>query len=95
MDYIMIERTVYDAMVAALKDCRTALQSAVSRLSYKSRDEWIDNNSAQSILCKSQRSLQNMRATGAIGYSLLNGKVFYPANEIGRLLEQGFSSGRI
>ena len=94
MDYIMIERTVYDAMVAALKDCRIALQSAVSRLSYKSRDEWI-NNAAQSILCKSQRSLQNMRATGAIGYSLLNGKVFYPANEIGRLLEQGYTSGRI
>lgn len=95
MDYIMIERTVYDAMVAALKDCRIALQSAISRLSYKSHDEWIDNIAAQSILCKSQRSLQNMRTTGAIGYSLLNGKVFYPAKEIGRLLEQGYTSAGI
>ena len=84
MEYITMECTVYNAMAAALKDCRTALQSAIWRLSYKSRD-----NTAQSILCKSQRSLQNMRATGAIGYSLLNGKVFYPANEIGKLLEQG------
>ena len=89
MEYITMECTVYNAMAAALKDCRTALQSAIWRLSYKSRDEWIDNNTAQSILCKSQRSLQNMRATGALGYSLLNGKVFYPANEIGKLLEQG------
>lgn len=91
MEYITIERAVYDAMVSALKDCHAALHTAISRLSYKSRDEWIDNNTAQAILGKSARSLQNMRASGAIGYSLFNGKVFYSANEIGRILEQGHS----
>ncbi len=91
MEYITIERTVYDAMVSALKDCRASLHTAISRLSYKSRDEWIDNNTAQAILQKSPRSLQNMRATGAIGYSLMNGKVFYSADEIGRILERSYS----
>lgn len=92
MEYITIERTVYDAMVSALKDYSAALHTAISRLSHKSRDEWIDNDTAQAILRKTPRSLQNMRATGAIGYSLMNGKVFYPADEIGRLLERGHSN---
>lgn len=91
MEYITIERTVYDAMVSALKDCRAALHTAISRLSHKSRDEWIDNDTAQAILQKSQRSLQNMRSSGTIGYSLMNGKVFYPADEIGRILELNHS----
>lgn len=50
MDYIMIERTVYDAMVSALYECRELLAKSVNKLSGNMRQEWIDNHSAQAIL---------------------------------------------
>lgn len=53
MDYIMIERTVYDAMVSALYECRELLAKSVNKLSGNMRQEWIDNHSAQAILCRS------------------------------------------
>ena len=90
MDYIMIERTVYDAMVVALKECRELLAKAVNRISRNERHEWIDNNSAQGILRRSQRSMAMLRADGKIGYTLIEGKVFYPANEIGRFINDNY-----
>lgn len=90
MDYIMIERTVYDAMVAALKECRELLAKAMNRISRNDRQEWIDNNSAQGILRRSQRSMAMLRADGKIGYTLIEGKVFYSVNEIGRFINNNY-----
>ncbi len=90
MDYIMIERTVYDAMVTALKECRRMLTTALCPLSYNSRQGWIDNHSTQGILRRSQRSMATLRADGKIGYALIEGKVYYPADEIGRFLNDNY-----
>lgn len=90
MDYIMIERTVYDAMGTALKECRQVLATALCRLSYKSHQEWIDNHSTQGILRRSQRSMATLRADGKIGYTLIEGKVFYPADKIGRFMKDNY-----
>lgn len=86
MDYIMIERSVYDAMVSALYECRELLVKSVNKLSGNLRQGWIYNHSAQAILCRSQRSMAMLRTEGKIGYTFIEGKVFYPANEIGKLL---------
>lgn len=90
MDYIMIERTVYDAMVTALKECRQVLATALCRLSYNSRQEWIDNHSTQGILRRSQRSMATLRADGKIGYTLIEGKFFYTADKIGRFMKDNY-----
>ena len=90
MEYITMERTIFDAMVKALAECRTLLTNAVCRLSGNERQEWIDNRAAQSILRKSQRTMTMLRAEGKIGYSIIEGKVFYPADEIGRMLSGNY-----
>lgn len=90
MDYIMIERTVYDAMVTALKECRELLAKAVNCISRNERQEWIDNNSAQGILCRSQRSMAMLRTDGKIGYTIIEGKVYYPSDEVGRFLKDNY-----
>jgi hypothetical protein len=90
MDYIMIERTIYDAMVSALKECRSVLLVAVNRFSQAECQEWVDNHTAQSILCRSKRSMAMLRTEGKIGYAVIEGKVFYPANEIGRFLTNNY-----
>ena len=56
MDYIMIERTIYAAMVSALYECRELLAKSVNKLSGNMRQEWIDNHAAQAILCPKGKS---------------------------------------
>lgn len=90
MEFIKIERCVFEAMVSALKNCHDALQSAISRLSHSPRDEWIDNQCAGNILCKSNSTMQTLRSSGKLGYSIIEGKVFYPAAEIARLLNENY-----
>ncbi len=57
----------------------------------RSLDDWVDNNVAQSMLRLGTRSLQTMRSSGKIGYSIIDGKVFYPMSEIDRILIQSYT----
>lgn len=86
MEYVTIERSVYEAMVATLDECRSILGKAIIRLAGNERQEWIDNHSAQLILQRSQRGMTSLRTEGKIGYTIIEGKVYYPAEEICRLL---------
>lgn len=90
MSYIMIERVMYDAMVSALRQCRDILAKTVLRMNPSVKQEWIDGQTAQSILQRSQRSMATLRADGKIGYSLIEGRVYYPSHEIGRMLNRQY-----
>ena len=92
MDYILIERTIYDAMVSALADCHSYLHTTFDRLMRAERQEWVDNHTAQNILRRWQRGMTALRRDGKIGYSLMEGKVFYPVEEIGRILNENYEN---
>ncbi|WP_289270530.1 hypothetical protein [Paramuribaculum intestinale] len=87
MDYIMMERHLFDALVRGVHECRVALETTLSAICH-SRNGWIDNRSAQSILNRSTRTMQSLRSSGRIGYSIMDGKVFYPEKEIARIMNQ-------
>lgn len=89
MDYIMIERHLFDALVSGVRECRSILDSALSAICCI-RVCWVDNNSAQAILQRSTRTMQSLRSSGRIGYSIIDGKVFYPEKEIARVLNQHY-----
>lgn len=89
MDYIMIERHLFDALVRGVRECRSILDSALSAICCI-RNGWIDNHSALSILQRSNRTMQSLRSSGRIGYSIIDGKVFYPDNEIATFLNQNY-----
>ncbi|WP_290393628.1 hypothetical protein [uncultured Duncaniella sp.] len=42
------------------------------------------------IISIGTRSLQTMRSSGKIGYSIVDGKVFYPVKEIDRVLTKSY-----
>ena len=85
----MIERTLFDALVRGVRECRFALEKALSAIGC-SRNGWIDNHTAQLILQRSTRTMQSLRSSGRIGYSIVDGKVFYPESEIARMLNQNY-----
>ena len=91
MDYIMIERTLFDALVRGVRECRSTLSSALSAIVINRRG-WVDNATAQTILQRSSRTMQSLRSSGRIGYSIVEGKVFYPESEITRMLNQHYMS---
>lgn len=90
MDYVVIERVVYDAILARIDECAGRLEALMRLYSSRNLDEWVDNDTAQSILRLGLRSMQTMRSSGKIGYSIIDGKVFYPMSEIDRLLKLSY-----
>lgn len=90
MDYIVIERIVFDALVSQIADCAHIIEKFMKLLTPRSLDDWVDNNAAKSMLRLGTRSLQTMRSSGKIGYSIIDGKVFYPMSEIDRVLTQSY-----
>ena len=91
MDYVMIERHLFDALLRGVRECRSAIDAVLSAIGYH-RNGWVDNNSAQTILQRSTRTMQSLRSSGRIGYSIIDGKVFYPEKEIARVLNQHYIS---
>lgn len=91
MDYIVIERIVFDALVSQIMDCAHTVEKFMRLLTPRSLDDWVDSTAAKSMLRLGTRSLQTMRSSGKIGYSIIDGKVFYPMSEIDRVLTQSYT----
>ena len=87
---VVVERVVYDAILARVDECARGLEALMRLYAPKNLDDWVDNESAQSILKLGLRSMQTMRSSGKIGYSIIDGKVFYPMSEIDRVLKQSY-----
>lgn len=88
MEYILIEKFIFDSIIARLKDCVSEVSKLKHNFGVKPLDDWIDNQTAQRLLKRGQRTLQTLRSTGKLGYSIIEGKVFYPRTELMRYLAQ-------
>lgn len=88
MEYILIEKIIFDSIIARLKDCASEVAKLKQNFGVKPLDDWIDNQTAQRLLKRGQRTLQTLRSTGKLGYSIIEGKVFYPRTELMRYLAQ-------
>lgn len=92
MDYVVIERILFDAILAQIEECAGSIGMLLNRTMPGSLDDWVDNAAAKSMLRLGTRSMQTMRSSGKIGYSIIDGKVFYPMSEIERVLTQSYRS---
>lgn len=63
MDYVVIERVVYDAILTRVDECAGRLEAPMRLYAPRNPDDWVDNNTAQSILKLGLRSLQTMRTS--------------------------------
>jgi len=90
MDYVVIERIAFDAILAQIDECAGAIRILSKMVTLRSLDDWVDNTVAKSMLKLGTRSLQAMRSSGKIGYSIVDCKVFYPVKESDRVLTQSY-----
>lgn len=55
------------------------------------KENWIDGEEVTEALKISVRTLQNLRDTGTLPFSRINGKFYYKASDIEKLLESNYS----
>jgi len=56
--------------------------------SQNSKDQWLRSKQVCAMLSISQSSLQNLRITGVISYTKLNGIIFYDLAGINKMMEE-------
>lgn len=87
----MIERTLYESLVRKISECSRHLENILNH-TLCDKTDWLDNAQVQAILHRSPRTLQTLRSSGKIGYSIIDSKVLYPATEVCRLLNQSYKA---
>jgi len=60
------------------------------RFSERMADEWMDGEQVMSFLKISKRTIQNLRDNGVLAYSRINGKFYYKASDLEKLLESNY-----
>lgn len=90
MDYILIERAIFNAIVARITEYSAKIEMAMGNLGCHPLGNWVDNERAQRLLHRGKRSLQSLRSSGKIGYTIIDGKVMYPLIEIDRFISQSY-----
>lgn len=91
MDYVIIEKAIFSAIVERVTEYSAKLEMVMTRLGSSPLGNWVDNDRAQRLLHRGKRSLQTLRSSGKIGYTIIDGKVMYPLKEIDRYLKQSYT----
>ena len=80
MEMIMIEKRVYDSMVAKLETLNAKQQKRLGR--------WLDNEEVCEMLCIAKRTLQAYREKKLIPYTQVGHKIYYKPQDVEALLKQ-------
>ncbi|MDR0603711.1 MAG: helix-turn-helix domain-containing protein [Bacteroidales bacterium] len=91
MDVITIESQAYKDLVSKINTIAEFVLEIKAREEGKENndsDGWVDSHEVCTFLQISNRTLQRLRASRAVNYSLIRGKTFYRISEIQRLLDE-------
>jgi len=88
MEVITVEAKAYKELVAKINTIAQFVADYQSVNTINPEEEWIDSFEVCSFLNISQRTLQRLRAKGAITYSVIAGKTYYTIAEIKRMLNE-------
>ena len=91
MDYVIIEKAIFSAIVERVTEYSAMLDKMIDRFGCSPLGNWVDNERSQRLLHRGKRSLQILRSSGKIGYTIIDGKVMYPLKEIDRYLKQSYT----
>lgn len=85
MNVITFESEAYQKLVEKIDTISQHIDESLK--SVNPDDAWIDSDDVCNFLNISQRTLQRLRSSGDISYSILGGKTYYTITDIKRLLE--------
>jgi hypothetical protein len=88
MEVITIESQAYKELISKINTIAKFVIEQQPKDDEKHDDGWVDSYEVCTFLKISSRTLQRLRATRAVNYSLIRGKTFYRISEIKRLLDE-------
>lgn len=91
MDVITIESEAYKELVSKINTIAkfvTDIKVREDRKDNRDEDGWVDSHEVCTFLKISSRTLQRLRSSRAVNYSLIRGKTYYRISEIQRLLNE-------
>jgi hypothetical protein len=88
MEVITMDSQVYKELTAKINTIAKFVAAIQSKADEQAEDGWVDSYEVCTFLKVSSRTLQRLRAEGAVSFSLIRGKTFYRISEIQRLLKE-------
>jgi hypothetical protein len=88
MEVITIESQAYRELAAKINMIAKFVADSQTQKGEEDIDGWVDSYEVCTFLKTSARTLQRLRASRAVSYSLIRGKTFYKISEIRRLLNE-------
>jgi hypothetical protein len=88
MEIITIEAQAYKELMAKINVIAKFVASIQAKADEEPSDSWVDNYEVCTFLKISERTLQRLRSSRLVNYSLIRGKTFYRISEIRRLMDE-------
>jgi len=91
MDVITIESQTFRELSARINLIAKFVTTVQARVDDEPADSWVDNYEVCTFLKISERTLQRLRASDLVKYTLIRKNAFYRISEIQRLMEENIN----
>jgi len=88
MEVITIEAQAYKELTAKINMIAKFVAHIQAKADEEPNDGWVDSYDVCTFLKISERTLQRLRASRLINFTLIRGKTYYRISEIKRLMDE-------
>ena len=87
MEIISIEARAYEAMISRFQAVTQKVAALRKRSESKELKEWLDGQDVCEILGITKRTVQTLRETGKLGFTMIAHKVYYRSEDVKKFLD--------
>ncbi len=87
---VIISKEVFETLIEKINEIKSKMDVKSSPDKPRLKEDWLDAQEACVLLKISKRTLQGYRRNGLIPFSHVNGKVFFKARDIEKVLEKNY-----
>ncbi len=95
MEIVSIEARTYEAMMECFEHFTRSVDALCERHGDKELKKWLDNQDVCQILNISKRTLQTLRDSGKLSYSLIGSKAFYKKEDVQTFIEKNLEGKEV
>ena len=88
MEIVMIEARTYEAMMLKFEQFTQRVDVLCRRHMDCGTKKWLDSQEVCILLNVSKRTLQSLRDSGKLGYSMIGHKIFYRPSDVQSMIDR-------
>lgn len=86
MEIVNIDAQTFEKMLSKFERFATRMETLCRLHGDKDMKEWLDNQDVCLLLNISLRTLQTLRDNGTLGYTRINRKIYYKAEDVEKIV---------